>query len=387
VKLLWQNRLVQRQELVDEEKRSRIEELRSSGQIVDSQRVNDIPFGVRAIQSGIQVDGIWISNTNTPVPSELGLDRSTTNGSRTSHTRSGGTSRQGENNRSRQAQSPLRNDYSNAGNLLDDELYERVDGGVVRPSYKPRKSSHLRYGSRGETDHDEEALAHLEGQQSPTKNKIYTHRPRGSRQFDVEGDSASAADNEHSSGGSSDSDATLSGGLKTQPDRQNRYSPGRGEGKRKGAPPVATVISGRPTRDSFPFPSAKAEYEQVPLTDSPSHEGEDPFLTPMTSQPRESYLAGSIGGQLLESMGSSSNYHPLQQYGDPTPDRFVPGELHLNKQVRKINSGFEVLPAGTFGSPAPPRQNPHHAPDEEFGERRQSKLQKKPRTSAAFDRT
>lgn len=32
-------------------------------------RGNDIPFGVRAIESGIEVDGVWISRTNTPAPS------------------------------------------------------------------------------------------------------------------------------------------------------------------------------------------------------------------------------------------------------------------------------------------------------------------------------
>lgn len=32
-------------------------------------RKDEIPFGVRAIQSGIQVEGIWISNPNTPTPS------------------------------------------------------------------------------------------------------------------------------------------------------------------------------------------------------------------------------------------------------------------------------------------------------------------------------
>lgn len=29
----------------------------------------DIPFGVRAIESGIEVDGVWISRSNTPVGS------------------------------------------------------------------------------------------------------------------------------------------------------------------------------------------------------------------------------------------------------------------------------------------------------------------------------
>lgn len=30
---------------------------------------DDIPFGIRAIESGIEVDGVWISRTNTPVGS------------------------------------------------------------------------------------------------------------------------------------------------------------------------------------------------------------------------------------------------------------------------------------------------------------------------------
>jgi len=72
-KLLWRNRLVRTQELVDEEKRMRIQELRKSGQIVESRTSHDIPFGVRAIQSGIQVDGIWISTSTTPMASELKL--------------------------------------------------------------------------------------------------------------------------------------------------------------------------------------------------------------------------------------------------------------------------------------------------------------------------
>ena len=29
----------------------------------------DVPFGVRAIESGVEVDGVWISRTNTPAPS------------------------------------------------------------------------------------------------------------------------------------------------------------------------------------------------------------------------------------------------------------------------------------------------------------------------------
>lgn len=35
----------------------------------DDMRRDDIPFGARALESGIQIEGIWISNHNTPMPS------------------------------------------------------------------------------------------------------------------------------------------------------------------------------------------------------------------------------------------------------------------------------------------------------------------------------
>lgn len=37
---------------------------------IDIPAVNEIPFGPRAIQSGIEVDEIWISRPNTPAPSQ-----------------------------------------------------------------------------------------------------------------------------------------------------------------------------------------------------------------------------------------------------------------------------------------------------------------------------
>lgn len=34
---------------------------------VTQRRGNDVPFGIRAIESGIEVDGVWISRPNTPL--------------------------------------------------------------------------------------------------------------------------------------------------------------------------------------------------------------------------------------------------------------------------------------------------------------------------------
>lgn len=38
-------------------------------QVQAEEMKDDIPFGVRAIESGIEVDGVWISRSNTPVGS------------------------------------------------------------------------------------------------------------------------------------------------------------------------------------------------------------------------------------------------------------------------------------------------------------------------------
>jgi hypothetical protein len=60
---------MQKLELIDAEKRARRSDVQRCG--VDSLLVNDIPFGVRAIQRGIEVDGIWISISNTPELSQV----------------------------------------------------------------------------------------------------------------------------------------------------------------------------------------------------------------------------------------------------------------------------------------------------------------------------
>jgi hypothetical protein len=64
VKLWWTNRYLRKQELIDEEKRHRIKEMQKTG--LSLKKGMEIPFGVRAIQGGVEVDGIWISRPTTP---------------------------------------------------------------------------------------------------------------------------------------------------------------------------------------------------------------------------------------------------------------------------------------------------------------------------------
>ncbi|PVH87373.1 hypothetical protein DL98DRAFT_271886 [Cadophora sp. DSE1049] len=384
-KLMWRNRLVQRQELVDEEKRTRIQQLRNSGQIVESRKSYDIPFGVRAIQSGIQVDGIWISQTATPIPSQLKLGHirsgSSDNIAGTESSKeaevSGESIPKALRPSSREGRSLFRNSNSSGMFQVQDLMGEQPNTAGSRSAYKPRTASHLRQGSHGV--YDEETLGQLEGKASP-KRKVQAHRPRGSRNLDVEGESSSAADNERSSDASSESDASLS-------HKPHLTGDASREALLKDMPSadiaslsLSTVTSAKPINIVQPQTS-RAEYFSIPI-ESPNEEGSDPFATPFMSP---------LGSPEMKPQHSPTSAHPNwldgQQHSASrtrSPSPFVPGELHVNKSVRKVNSGFEVLPAGTFGLPAGSKQAEDVGSEynDETGERRQSgKLQKKPRSS------
>ncbi|KAH6898485.1 hypothetical protein B0T10DRAFT_543439 [Thelonectria olida] len=55
---------MRRWEVLDEEKRARMSVISHCG--IDALRCPEIPFGIRALQNGIEVEGIWISRHNTP---------------------------------------------------------------------------------------------------------------------------------------------------------------------------------------------------------------------------------------------------------------------------------------------------------------------------------
>lgn len=144
----------------------------------------DVPFGIRAIESGIEVDGVWISRSNTPAPSAP--DSPTSNASVPQSP-------------ARPAHSPDR--ASSSSNISRLEIPQPVHGypGVMtsrggpssanvpferglsterspsrpsstvsdhvprgRPTYQPRRSSHLRFSNSQDVDNSA-AMAALEG--------------------------------------------------------------------------------------------------------------------------------------------------------------------------------------------------------------------------------
>jgi hypothetical protein len=64
IKYWWVTRRAAKQAVIDQEKNARLAEISRTG--LNVRRESYIPFGVRAIQEGIEVDGIWISRPSTP---------------------------------------------------------------------------------------------------------------------------------------------------------------------------------------------------------------------------------------------------------------------------------------------------------------------------------
>ena len=68
-KLWWTNRAMRKLELMDAEKLARRSDMSYCG--VDAWQVDDIPFGVRALQRGVEVEGIWTSRNGQWDVSEI----------------------------------------------------------------------------------------------------------------------------------------------------------------------------------------------------------------------------------------------------------------------------------------------------------------------------
>lgn len=71
VKLMFDRQKLRKYSKVDKGKQAQTPEMLEAQPVtaVSTETKDEIPFGIRAIQSGIEVDGVWISRSNTPVGS------------------------------------------------------------------------------------------------------------------------------------------------------------------------------------------------------------------------------------------------------------------------------------------------------------------------------
>ncbi|KAK0733404.1 hypothetical protein B0T26DRAFT_633513 [Lasiosphaeria miniovina] len=268
VKLWWSNRLLRKQEILEEEKRARLQEMRKSG--IPHKRTNDIPFGIRAIQSGVEVDGIWISR-----PPSLNETATPKTGYSTTL----------------QPQVPV----------------PPVSQFATQPKRRPNREASVL---------SEDTLKKLEHQAHPKpayETYIPTSAPRNPRQ-------PSQRSSVSSSGESTES----------QP-RSARSASGRSYTSSRSS----RLYMARNLREN------RLGYSGVPQGWQ-EKDLRDPFDT----------LARTPSG--FSALSQSDTLSSVLQSREPpsVPEPiFGPGDLHLNKSTRKVNDGFEVISAGTFGIP------------------------------------
>ncbi|KAM0330023.1 hypothetical protein ACHAQA_004193 [Verticillium albo-atrum] len=354
IKLFWTNRYLKKQEVIDEEKRAHVEEMRKTG-LPASKKVFDIPFGVRAIQSGIQVDGIWISRPSSPAGSRTRLVSTSTIVSEQANGKGKGvdpaTSTSASSSRRTPSDGSIIEQPLAAGALNSHPNVPQLQAPRTYRPPPPQRLGHSRSASQ------QDALRQLEGK-SPTRPAVQTYVPTTAFNADLSDDSGRAGD--RSSVSSSDYETPDTS--KPSPTPVSKYQtsgPRRptqqrtGSSQSGGGIPTNSYGSAYDTRVPSPSTSRVVQTprtRQIPRTaqtprdvQTPSPVETNPFATP---EPRSS-PEPAVG-----LLGDLEWQERVRQPMMPSPT-FAPGDMHVNRSRRSVNPGFEVLPAGTFGT----RQN------------------------------
>ncbi|KAI0966950.1 hypothetical protein F4678DRAFT_263078 [Xylaria arbuscula] len=329
IKLWWMQRLLKKYSLLDEEKRARQMELRKSGLPVG--RRADIPFGVRAIQSGIEVEGIWISRPATPM------------GSRTSSKASSTTlDVDGELRLQDKGKAVLGSVVRPAATVTEVEptpkpsprqsprqspVASYFDQGIRQDVSKaPSPGPHVAYGQRHSSPRPISGRAHVAQQLRttaqpdgmPIRLPVETYIPTSS---------------------SSSVNSSLSPRARPAADRASISSE---EGLGFSSPRYpADVRNKPPTHHRNPFDDS----ESLP-SGAPSR-AQSKYCSRVRAETRGDRIESPEADRTLSSRPQSAS-RPFLASTRPTPIRTYTDQRE-NTSARIVNAGFEVLPAGTFG--------------------------------------
>ncbi|OHE91827.1 hypothetical protein CORC01_12901 [Colletotrichum orchidophilum] len=255
IKLWLSNRYMAKLEIIDAEKRAHASEMASTG-LPPPRKESDIPFGVRAIQSGVEVDGIWISRPGTPA------------------TDSPPNSAKGKGKYV--SQGPISPASTNSDPFGSPPSSR---GGAIGPqTYRP-KSSHNAVASRAD------ALSQLEGnpQNAPAYN---TYQPRGGVAHSESSDEANSPVSPVDRGNAGISSETYNGIDVRVPIRASPAHRQLSKVRNVSGGPAQPPTTGGGVRSfsgSLQLPkNGKATYSTVPQI-SPGGEFTDPFATPVTT--------------------------------------------------------------------------------------------------------
>ncbi|KAB5530454.1 hypothetical protein GE09DRAFT_1041427 [Coniochaeta sp. 2T2.1] len=329
-KLWYNNRLMRKQEVIDEERRARYTEMRKAGVPVSSKRGGggaEIPFGVRAIQGGVEVDGIWISRPATPT--------TTTTAEQQPKTRMQQQQQQQQSKGKELALDGSRSTTEQRGSQSDTSTFfqrvtdaESLASSTTASGTTPRQSQFAapkpvpkRKHPRVVNGLNEETLRRLDGY-SPTRTTTYeTYVPARNNNNNLRRPSQRSSAS--SSGDSVESSQPRSGAASARSGSGRTYASSRSSRMMYNAPgPRAPRLDSRPTDTSV-----ARDYSS-------------------SKEHRDHYGAGTYTG--------SGEHSPSLSEQIPTAPgpTFGPGDLHLNNSrsfSRKGNQGFEVLP-GELGT-------------------------------------
>ena len=304
-KLCWNNRLMKRQEVLDEEKKQRLEEMRRTG--ISVKRANEVPFGIRAIQGGVEVSGIWISRPVSPIEATASKTGQSFDLDPTKSAEYQDDTKSVLVSSANPGQAPPKHSHSRGSVIPKTTDVDSVDSSRSTGPRSQFASQPMRSGHRGNGVLNEDTLRRLEGQ-APLKpvydTYIPTPPPRDHRQPSQRSSVSSSAES-----------------MDSQP-RSTRSVSGRSytsshSSKLYGTRPIHGTRNGH----NMALQGWQGEVHR------------DPFVTPARTP------SGFSG---------ISQQAQMRELLTPEPT-FGPGDMHLNRTARRVNDGFEILPAGTFG--------------------------------------
>ncbi|EKG19435.1 hypothetical protein MPH_03298 [Macrophomina phaseolina MS6] len=385
---------------------------------------DEIPFGIRAIQSGIEVDGIWISGTNTPVPSsptQSAHDKPEASGSNSrpmstleippaAGPSSGPSSRPSSCGPPSASFDRAASTERVASHSRDSSPGSSASGQRAR-QHRPPPTAYTRYSQASMLRHsatldtlegdDEDAQAAHERSASANANPyVYTFSSNGSSRK-----SSGSSDNNPPDRSDDDTVETARMGkapmasiprtrdprtdLRLLQSHRMSHVAETGSLARRERPERPTGRSGDWSNMSMDAPYSRSASNSGPPSPPsgpisgppsphtpPMAQGANPFMAPLESanSPTRDSHPENVAAHAVPLL---ETYQPRgPNFDDDTPQAYA--SQHDSQVLRKVNSGFEILRPGTF--PIGPTEEALRA------QQPPKKLQKKRRPSEADSR-
>lgn len=347
IKLWWLSRYLKKHTVLDLEKRARQTEMQKSG-LPAGKRV-DIPFGVRAIQSGIQIDGIWISRPGSPILVSQSSPSISSSSTLEPDSRPKGKERELSVHLSTtvtevQPTPELTPQPSSPASLSERHIPTGVESDHARtfplgaqPTYRPAGPSRRR------TDITVTKIPDVDTPNRPERSsdkhlQVETYVPTNS------------FSSTESSASSSSQQRTVVDRSSSSSDEGTNHLRYVANLRRSAAPSPRALVS---FDDAEPL-----EYDTDYFSSNYAEKTRNPFETPSAPE-----------SQWVSRLPVAAN--------KPPPQRSYSGESHANTASRRVNPGFEILPAGTFGPSDSQTEVEESRPKRHSG----NKLQKRNRLS------